>query len=169
MTAPSAISAMAVTMRFRKYRSWDTTTTLPAYDGEEALEPAERLQVEVVGRLVEEQEIGAQEQQAGQGGPHAPAARELAERADGHPVRREPEPAEDDLGLGLEAIAARAPRSDAGPLRSARSACGPAVGIGHEGGEATRARPRAARPRRSPTAPPRARCRPRSLPTSWGR
>ena len=49
--------------------------------------------------------VGVDEQQAGQGDPHAPTTRELADRAVGV-ARREAEPAEDALGLGLEGVAA---------------------------------------------------------------
>jgi hypothetical protein len=73
--------------------------------GEKALEPGERLEVEVVGGLVEEQEIGPQQEEPGQRRAHPPTSRELAERAVG--VRRsEAETSQDDLRLGLKAVAA---------------------------------------------------------------
>ena len=126
--------------------------------GEEVLEPGERLEVEVVGGLVEQQEIRTQQEEPGQRRPHAPAARELAER----PVDRgggEAEPAQDDLGLGLEPVAAEGLEAvldlavAVGQLRPASAAAMRAA--------SARAPPRAARPRRSRTAPPPARCRPR--------
>ena len=46
---------------------------------EKSLQPLQRLDVEVVGRLVEEEEIGGEEEESGQGRPHAPASRELRE------------------------------------------------------------------------------------------
>ncbi len=73
--------------------------------GEEVLEPPERLEIQVVGGLVEQQQIGPQQQEPRQRRAHAPAARELGERPV-HLLRREPEPAQDDLGLGLEPVAA---------------------------------------------------------------
>ena len=45
---------------------------------EVAFEPERRLQVEMIGRLVQQQEIGLGKQQRRQGDAHAPAARELA-------------------------------------------------------------------------------------------
>ena len=101
--------------------------------GEKVLQPLQRLQVEMVRRLVEQQEIGAQEQQTGQGGAHAPPARVLGEwpvRA----VRREAEPAQDDLGLGLEPVAAQ--RLEAVlDLAVGLGQLGPGVGPGHPGRE----------------------------------
>ena len=45
---------------------------------DEVFEPADRLDVEVVGRLVEEQYVGRLQQQFGQLDTHAPSSRELA-------------------------------------------------------------------------------------------
>src|SRR5439155_218225 len=73
--------------------------------GEEALEPLERLDVEVVGRLVEQQERRAQEQQARERRAHAPAPGELGQRP-GEVGLAEPEAAEDRLRRGLEPVAA---------------------------------------------------------------
>jgi hypothetical protein len=47
---------------------------------EEILEPERRLEVEMVGRLVEQQQVRAGEEQGGQRDPHPPAAREAVER-----------------------------------------------------------------------------------------
>ena len=47
-----------------------TATTVPAYSLEEALEPLDRLGVEVVGRLVEQQQVRVLEQQPAE--RHAP-------------------------------------------------------------------------------------------------
>ena len=44
------------------------------YDGEELLEPVARVEIEVIGRLVEQQQIGRAQQQLGEGEPHLPAA-----------------------------------------------------------------------------------------------
>jgi hypothetical protein len=73
---------------------------------EEVLEPGQRGKVEVVGGLVEQQQRGRQQQQAGERRPHAPAAGELAER----PVELvggEPQPAQDRAGGRLEPVAAQ--------------------------------------------------------------
>ena len=40
------------------------------------LEPQDRVQVEVVGRLVEQQHVGRDEERAREGHPHAPSAGE---------------------------------------------------------------------------------------------
>jgi len=48
--------------------------------GEEILQPGERLEVQMVRRLVEQQERGRQQQQAGQRRAHPPAPRELGHR-----------------------------------------------------------------------------------------
>ncbi len=70
-----------------------------------ALEPAEGLEIEVVRRLVEEEERRALEQEPRERRPHPPAPRELAERA--REVRLpEAEPAQDDPRLRLEPVAA---------------------------------------------------------------
>ena len=46
---------------------------------QELLQPEQALEVEVVGGLVHEQQVGLLEQQPGQGHPHAPAAGELGD------------------------------------------------------------------------------------------
>ena len=101
--------------------------------GQEVLEPPERLQVEVVGRLVEEQQVRSQQQQAGQGRPHAPASRELGERAMNR-ARFEPEPVEDDLGFRLEPVPAHCLEA---MLHLAVGVGEPGRGVGprHAGGE----------------------------------
>ena len=60
----------------------------------------------MVGRLVEEEEIGGEEKESGQGRPHTPASRELRERAV-DVVGSEAETAQNDLGLGLEPVPAQ--------------------------------------------------------------
>jgi hypothetical protein len=68
------------------------------------LEPQQRLEVEVVGRLVEHQQVGFLRQQPRQVRTHHPAARQLARR----PIELlglEAEPGEDLLGLGLDHVA----------------------------------------------------------------
>ena len=48
---------------------------------EEILQPQHRFEIEVVRRLVEQQQIGLREQQRGERDAHPPAAREAVERA----------------------------------------------------------------------------------------
>ena len=73
--------------------------------GEEILQPGERLEVQVVRRLVEQQERGRQQQQAGQRRAHPPAPRELGHRTR-QLVGTEAEAGEDRLGLVLQPVAA---------------------------------------------------------------
>ena len=51
--------------------------------GEQLLQQVERLDVEIVGRLVEHQQVGRQRQRARQHEPAALAARQLADRRAG--------------------------------------------------------------------------------------
>src|SRR5215831_12793641 len=92
----------------------------------------------MVGGLVEEEEIRPEEEEAGEGGAHAPASRELGER----PMRvrgGEPQPAEDDLGLRLQTVATE--RLEAVlDLAVALGGCLGGRGIGHQGGEALQLR-----------------------------
>ena len=126
--------------------------------GEEALQPPEGLEIQVIGRLVEQQEVRPEQEQACQRRPHAPSTGELRERTMDL-LRLEPEPAEDHLGLGLEAIPAQGFEAvldlaiplEQGPGRPRVRPCRR---------PAARAGPRGARPRRSPTAPPPARSAP---------
>ena len=61
--------------------------------GQVLLQPRHRLDVEVVGGLVEHQQVGSRQHQAGQRDPHAPAARELAGRDGPCRCSRKPRPA----------------------------------------------------------------------------
>ena len=70
------------------------------------LEPEQRLQVEMVGRLVQQQQVRLLRQQPGQVRPHHPAAAHLA-RGPVEILLAEAEAGEDLLGLGFEAIAAQ--------------------------------------------------------------
>ncbi len=68
------------------------------------LEPQHRVDVEVVGRLVEHQDVRLLEQEPGQRCPHLPAAGHLGQRAI-HVGRREPEASQNSAGLWFEVIA----------------------------------------------------------------
>jgi len=74
--------------------------------GEERLQPLHGEGVQVIGRLVQEQQVGAGDEQAGQGDAHAPAA---GERAAGalHLGLGEAQPGQHLAGLGLPAVAAQ--------------------------------------------------------------
>src|SRR3546814_15212624 len=66
---------------------------------QKAFQPERGFEVEVVGRLVEQQQVGGLEQEGGEGHPHAPAAGELGAGALlGRLV--EAEPGQDTRGAG---------------------------------------------------------------------
>ena len=73
---------------------------------EVGLEPRQRVEIEVVGRLVEQQQVGARQQHPGHQRAHPPAAGEGAHRPR-EVGRREAEPGEHDLRPRLERVAAR--------------------------------------------------------------
>ena len=52
----------------------------PRVPGEEFLKPGHRLNIQVVGRLIEQKQIGLGEKQPSQRRPHPPATRKFAER-----------------------------------------------------------------------------------------
>ena len=95
----------------------------PAAPGHQVLlEPGDGVDVEVVGGLVEHQQVGPGEQQAGQGDPHPPAARELLDGAGGVVVVE----ARGRRGRAAPRRRARsrpAARSGSGPRRRRRAAC----------------------------------------------
>ncbi len=73
--------------------------------GEPLLEPDDRLDVEVVGRLVEEQHVGVEGEDAGEGDAHLPAAAEaLGGAVVG--VGADAEAGENRLGAGFQVVAA---------------------------------------------------------------
>ncbi len=73
---------------------------------QERLEPSHRLQVQVVGGLVEQQHVGLAQQQLRQREPHEPPSRELA-RVPLQVALPEPEPHQHGPRLGLERVAAQ--------------------------------------------------------------
>ena len=68
------------TTLFSRSRSWLTTMRLAAIGFEEGFEPQRRLEIEMVRRLVEQQQVGLREQQRRKRHPHAPSAGECVER-----------------------------------------------------------------------------------------
>ena len=72
---------MACTARSSRPRSCETTSAAPGKRASQCFQPQRRFQVEVVGRLVEQQQVGVGEQRGGQRDAHAPAAGELLHRA----------------------------------------------------------------------------------------
>ena len=73
--------------------------------GQVLLEPQVSFQVQVVGRLVQQEHIGLAEEKPGQGGPHCPAAAELADGT-GKIGLLESQPGEYRFGLVIPVIAA---------------------------------------------------------------
>ena len=84
-------------------RSWLTTRIVAGIGLEEILEPQRRFEIEMVRRLVEQQQVGLREQQRRERDAHLPAAREAVER----PVLRllvEAEPDQDARGARRRGI-----------------------------------------------------------------
>ena len=77
--------------RSSRYRSCETTIRVPGPAVEQVLEGGERVGVEVVGRLVEEQDVGLADEEPEQLQPSALAARQVAHGRAGD-ARGEPEP-----------------------------------------------------------------------------
>ena len=84
------------------------------------LEPLERAQVEVVRRLVEQQQVGVRRERARERGARQLAARERLERALELLVD-EPEPAQDRPEARSATRSRRRPRAPAGPCRTSRA------------------------------------------------
>ena len=149
---PSSISTIRVTVRSRKARSCETTTSADSGRREEPLEPLEPVEVEIVRGLVEEEHVEAREQDRGEREPRRLAARERLDRRD------------------RASTASPSSRSDRSP-RAARDRRRRGRGSG-------RARPSTRRRRASPAAsasaaarelaprPPRRRCAARGTPST---
>ena len=71
---------MQPTTASRKARSWETTTHRPGEAAQPVLQPAQPVAVEVVGRLVEQQDRRPGQQRPGQQGARLLAAREPGQR-----------------------------------------------------------------------------------------
>ena len=88
------------------------------------LEPLQGLQVEMVGRLVEHQQVGRLHQKAGQVGAHDPAAAHFAQGTV-EILFAEAQAGEDLLGTGFELIAAQLASYRAWMLSWRSAACRP--------------------------------------------
>ncbi len=91
---------MRLTTASRKRRSWETTRTAPSKPARNSSSHVEPVRVEVVGRLVEQQDVGVLEQRGGEQRAGLLAARQAAERALGVEVV-DAEPAADVLRARL--------------------------------------------------------------------
>ena len=100
---------------------------------EELLEPLDAQQVEVVGRLVEQEQVVLEGEQPAQGQPHRPAAGEGGDG--GVELRdREAEPEQDRLGPRLHLVTAGREEGLHARRRSRSRACGsPCFEAGHDG------------------------------------
>ncbi len=78
---PRSRNAIASTARSSRPRSCETSSAAPGKRASQRLQPERRLQVEVVGRFVEQQQVGVGEQRGRQRHAHAPAAGEFLHRA----------------------------------------------------------------------------------------
>ena len=114
-----------MTTRFMNSRSCEVMSSAPVRRLEERLEPDDRLDVEVVGRLVHQQDVGLAEEHARHRHAHLPAARKRADVAVDALVV-EAEAMEDLARLALERVAAEVlvflldlaePLEDRGPCR----------------------------------------------------
>ncbi len=150
---------------FAIMRSYDQRALEAA---EELLEPDDRLDVEVVRRLVEEERVGPDEEDARERDAHLPAARELADVVVDH-VFSEAESGQDLARAGLERVAAELVEAR---LRLARIARGSRRARPPAPDRPSRARARGARARLPQTLPAPAivsssTVRPAISPTSW--
>ena len=94
-----------MTTRSRKVRSCDTTTTADGVEATNRSSMLEAGEVEVVGRLVEQQHVLAREQDGSQRGPRRLAAGEVADR-DVEPIGRQADLGQHRAGAGVEVVAA---------------------------------------------------------------
>ena len=96
---PSLTCRMASTELFSSSRSWLMIRAVCGYFLQPRLEPERAFEVEIVGRFVEQQQVGLGEQRGRQRHPHPPAAGELRHRP-GQVRRREAQAAQDLGGAG---------------------------------------------------------------------
>ena len=90
----------------RRSRSWLTTSSAPRYERRNAEQPLLRVGVEVVGRLVEQEQLAAGEEDAGQLDAAALATGERGQR-EVEAVAGQAEPVGEAAGLRLGRVAAR--------------------------------------------------------------
>ena len=74
------MSAMCVQTLLRKWRSCEITINVPVITAKEVLEPVDRVEVQVVGRLVQQQRAGASIQRLREQHAHLLSALQLAHR-----------------------------------------------------------------------------------------
>ena len=96
---------MRVTTRSRKVRSCDTVTTAAGVERHELLEQVEPGEVEVVGRLVEQQHVLARQQDGRQRGPCRLPARQVAD-LDVEAIGGQADLGEHRARAGVEVVAA---------------------------------------------------------------
>ena len=91
-------------MRFMNSRSCEVIKQAALVALEEVLEPDQAFEIEVVARLVEQQRVGAHQQDLRERDAHLPAARQCADIAVHH-LLAEAEAVEHFAGAGVEAVA----------------------------------------------------------------
>ena len=137
-------SPRAVVSRSIRWRSWVITTSAAGLAGEPLLQPLDRLEVEVVGRLVEHDQVELADQRLRQRHPLGLAARQFV----GAPIEQR-----------LHAERGARPRRPATSRRGTRRRC-PAAASGPARAARSARRGRTApRPRRDAWMPPRIRIR----------
>ena len=110
---------MRVASRSRNARSCVTNTTAPAIVGEERFEPGDRLDVEVIGRLVEQQQVGLADERARQQDAALPAARQRVDNRVAAAATAATSPCRPDAGAATH----RDRRADRDPRRRPRPPC----------------------------------------------
>ena len=88
---------MRVASRWRKVRSWVTNTTAPGIAREEILEPDDRVDIEMIGRFVEQQHVRLADERARQQHAPAPSARQGVDDR----VRRQRQPRQHQVDVML--------------------------------------------------------------------
>ena len=99
MPRPRSSSRIQRATLSRKYRSWVTATTVPGYSCRNRSSQRDRLGVEVVGGLVEQQQIGSRQQQPAE---RDPASLTAGEHAHLGVARRAPQGVHGDLDVALD-------------------------------------------------------------------
>ena len=108
---PRSSSTIRVASLRRKARSWVTKKSVIFSDEQELLEPEDRLEVEVVGRLVEEQEVGLGRERAPEERPALEPARELGERRGRRQLEAVDQVVDQDVALPVLLVAGLGPQA----------------------------------------------------------